>query len=129
MAVILICIAERSQLVDPDKVAWFTIFRIIFECASAYSTIGLSMGTPNGNFSFSGEFGVVSKLIVRFDVCFDPVGSTTDGSGDAARSTSRTAGGDRSVSWQVNCKRVEANEQGDSTAARDDEAGPSKRQR
>jgi len=49
---------------DPEKSEWFTIFRIIFECTSAYSTIGLSLGTPNNNYSFCGEFGTASKLVV-----------------------------------------------------------------
>jgi len=49
---------------DPEKSEWFTIFRIIFECTSAYSTIGLSLGTPNNNWSFCGEFGTASKLVV-----------------------------------------------------------------
>jgi Trk-type K+ transport system membrane component len=49
---------------DPEKSDWFTIFRIIFECTSAYSTIGLSLGTPNNNWSFCGEFGTASKLVV-----------------------------------------------------------------
>jgi Trk-type K+ transport system membrane component len=49
---------------DPEKSEWFTIFRIIFDCTSAYSTIGLSLGTPNNNWSFCGEFGTASKLVV-----------------------------------------------------------------
>ncbi|CAD6578645.1 MAG: hypothetical protein TREMPRED_002239 [Tremellales sp. Tagirdzhanova-0007] len=64
LSIILIACAERGKLLDPSKSAWFTIFRIIFDCTSAYSTIGLSLGTPNNNYSFSGEFGTVSKLIV-----------------------------------------------------------------
>jgi Trk-type K+ transport system membrane component len=51
---------------DPEKSEWFTIFKIIFECTSAYSTIGLSLGTPNNNWSFCGEFGTASKLVVSF---------------------------------------------------------------
>lgn len=49
---------------DPEKSQWFTIFKIIFECTSAYSTVGLSLGTPNNNWSFCGEFGTASKLVV-----------------------------------------------------------------
>jgi Trk-type K+ transport system membrane component len=64
LAVFLIACAERGKLMDPNKSNWFTVFRIIFECTSAYSTIGLSLGSPNNNYSFSGEFGTVSKLIV-----------------------------------------------------------------
>lgn len=54
---------------DPEKSEWFTIFKIIFECTSAYSTIGLSLGTPNNNWSFCGEFGTASKLVVS-DIFF-----------------------------------------------------------
>jgi Trk-type K+ transport system membrane component len=50
---------------NPETSDWFTIFKIIFECTSAYSTIGLSLGTPNNNWSFCGEFGTASKLVVR----------------------------------------------------------------
>jgi Trk-type K+ transport system membrane component len=64
LAIFLICIIERDQLMDPDLVAWFTVFRVIFECTSAYATIGLSMGTPNNNYSFTGEFKTLSKLVV-----------------------------------------------------------------
>jgi Trk-type K+ transport system membrane component len=64
LAIFLICVVERGQLMDPDKMAWFTVFRVIFECTSAYATIGLSMGTPNNNYSFAGEFSTLSKLIV-----------------------------------------------------------------
>lgn len=44
--------------------SWFTIFRIIFECTSGYGTIGLTLGTPNNNYAFSGEFGTASKLVM-----------------------------------------------------------------
>lgn len=47
-----------------DTGSWFTIFRVIFECTSAYSLIGLSLGMPNDNFSFSGEFTIMSKIVV-----------------------------------------------------------------
>jgi Trk-type K+ transport system membrane component len=63
-AIFGICIFERGKLMDPEKASWFTIFRIIFECTSAYSTIGLSLGVPTNNYSFCGDFGTVSKLIV-----------------------------------------------------------------
>jgi Trk-type K+ transport system membrane component len=55
---------------DPEKSNWFTIFKIIFECTSAYSTIGLSLGTPNNNYSFCGEFGTASKLVVSLSLLF-----------------------------------------------------------
>lgn len=64
LAIFGICIFERGKILDPEKASWFTIFRIIFECTSAYSTIGLSLGVPSNNYSFCGDFGTVSKLIV-----------------------------------------------------------------
>ncbi|ODO07626.1 potassium ion transporter [Cryptococcus wingfieldii CBS 7118] len=63
-AVLAICVFERGKIVDPEKSEWFTVFRILFECTSAYATIGLTLGTPNNNYAFSGEFGTVSKLIM-----------------------------------------------------------------
>ncbi|WVQ71337.1 hypothetical protein IAR50_000865 [Cryptococcus sp. DSM 104548] len=63
-AVLAICVFERGKILDPEKSEWFTVFRILFECTSAYATIGLTLGTPNNNYAFSGEFGTVSKLIM-----------------------------------------------------------------
>jgi len=64
LGIFLICMFERGKLLEPERETWFTIFRIIFDCTSAYSTIGLSLGTPNNNWSFCGEFGTASKLVV-----------------------------------------------------------------
>ncbi|EIW72701.1 hypothetical protein TREMEDRAFT_11924, partial [Tremella mesenterica DSM 1558] len=64
LAVFLVLIVERGKLLDPERQPWFSIFRVIFECTSAYSTIGLSLGTPNNNYSFSGELSTLSKLIM-----------------------------------------------------------------
>ena len=36
----------------------------LFEIVSAYGTVGLSLGYPNVNASFSTEFGIVSKLVI-----------------------------------------------------------------
>jgi Trk-type K+ transport system membrane component len=58
---------------NPEKSEWFTIFKIIFECTSAYSTIGLSLGTPNNNWSFCGEFGTASKLVVSLSLFLSPL--------------------------------------------------------
>ncbi|WWC60632.1 uncharacterized protein I303_103206 [Kwoniella dejecticola CBS 10117] len=63
-AIFLICCFERGKSMDPDKYDWFTAFRILFECTSAYSVIGLSLGTPNNNYSFVGEFGYASKIVI-----------------------------------------------------------------
>ncbi|KIR43206.1 potassium ion transporter [Cryptococcus deuterogattii 99/473] len=56
LAVLMISMFERGKLLDPEK--------IIFECTSGYATVGLTMGTPNNNYSFSGEFGTASKLVM-----------------------------------------------------------------
>ncbi|EJD46884.1 hypothetical protein AURDEDRAFT_113542 [Auricularia subglabra TFB-10046 SS5] len=64
LALFLICIVERSNIQNPHNEAWFNIFSIVFELVSAYGTVGLSLGTPNANFSFSGEFRPLSKLII-----------------------------------------------------------------
>ncbi|EST09385.1 Cation transporter [Kalmanozyma brasiliensis GHG001] len=60
----LICIIERNDIVDPESNGWFTIFSCLFELTSAYGTVGLSLGTPFDNFSLSGRFHTLSKLVV-----------------------------------------------------------------
>ncbi|KAI0317188.1 cation transport protein-domain-containing protein [Amylostereum chailletii] len=62
-AVFLVCIIERSKLSDANA-SWFDIFSIMFEIVSAYGTVGLSLGLPFANYSLSGEFRPLSKLIV-----------------------------------------------------------------
>ncbi|KAH7928677.1 TrkH-domain-containing protein [Leucogyrophana mollusca] len=64
LAVFLVCIIERAALLDEENLAWFNIFSIIFELVSAYGTVGLSLGIPTENYSFSGAFHPLSKLIV-----------------------------------------------------------------
>ena len=64
LAIFAIACFERGKFLDPSRADYFTIFRIIFECTSAYSTIGLSMGLPFNNYSFAGSFGTASKLVV-----------------------------------------------------------------
>ena len=58
------CIIERGQLSNTNNATWFTIFNVIFELVSAYGTVGLSLGVPYDNYSFSGSFKVLSKLVV-----------------------------------------------------------------
>ncbi|KAJ9474569.1 Low-affinity potassium transport protein [Pseudozyma hubeiensis] len=60
----LICIIERDDIQDPSSNGWFTIFSCMFELTSAYGTVGLSLGTPFDNFSLSGRFHTLSKLVV-----------------------------------------------------------------
>jgi hypothetical protein len=59
----IITIAEGSKIQDPTQPA-FTMFAILFEIVSAYGTVGLSLGYPGINASFSAEFGVISKLVI-----------------------------------------------------------------
>jgi hypothetical protein len=59
----IISIAEGSRIQDvaePD----FSMFNVLFEIVSAYGTVGLSLGYPTINASFSGEFNVVAKLVI-----------------------------------------------------------------
>jgi Trk-type K+ transport system membrane component len=76
---------------DPEKSEWFTIFKIIFECTSAYSTIGLSLGTPNNNWSFCGEFGTASKLVVSLFLLLVQVTSSSFRSPSFTSSPSSTS--------------------------------------
>ncbi|KIK67556.1 hypothetical protein GYMLUDRAFT_257413 [Collybiopsis luxurians FD-317 M1] len=64
LALFLVCIIERAHLDDTNTATWFNIFNIVFELTSAYGTVGLSVGLPNQNYSFSGAFRPLSKLIV-----------------------------------------------------------------
>lgn len=64
MALFLVCIVERDNLTKTADVEWFTIFTILFELVSAYGTVGLSLGVPYANYSFSGALRPLSKLIL-----------------------------------------------------------------
>ncbi|KAL5425249.1 hypothetical protein PMIN04_002745 [Paraphaeosphaeria minitans] len=83
----LIAIVEGSRLQNVSRLPWelqglsrwqqvqvleasntneyaFTLFAILFEIVSAYGTVGLSLGYPGTNASFSGQFKPLSKLII-----------------------------------------------------------------
>ncbi|KAG8770567.1 low affinity potassium transporter [Ceratobasidium sp. 428] len=60
----LVCIIERAQIMNPETNGWFDIFAIIFELTSAYGTVGLSLGIPTANYSFSGALKPLSKLVI-----------------------------------------------------------------
>ncbi|KAJ7099551.1 cation transport protein-domain-containing protein [Mycena belliarum] len=66
LAVFLVCIIERKNIDSAETLSWFNIFSVVFELVSAYGTVGLSLGIPTENFSFSGSFTPLSKLIVCF---------------------------------------------------------------
>jgi Trk-type K+ transport system membrane component len=59
----LIAIVEGSRLENTNDYA-FTLFSVLFEIVSAYGTVGLSLGYPGVNTSFSGQLKTLSKLIV-----------------------------------------------------------------
>lgn len=62
LAILFIAIAEASSF-EADPVN-FSTFNIIFEVVSAYGCVGISVGVPNQNYSFSGAWNVISKLIL-----------------------------------------------------------------
>ncbi|KDQ59452.1 hypothetical protein JAAARDRAFT_621723 [Jaapia argillacea MUCL 33604] len=63
-ALFLLCILERANLNDSANSTWFNIFQLAFEIVSAYGTVGLSLGIPNANHSFSGALHTTSKLVL-----------------------------------------------------------------
>jgi potassium uptake Trk family protein len=65
LGLFFICIIEGSRIQNvqgPDSS--FTQFSVLFEIISAYGTVGLSLGFPNTNTSFSAQFHTLSKLII-----------------------------------------------------------------
>jgi potassium uptake Trk family protein len=59
----LIAIVEGARLENTNDYT-FTLFSVLFEIISAYGTVGLSLGYPGINASFSAEFKPLSKLII-----------------------------------------------------------------
>ncbi|KAJ7188712.1 cation transport protein-domain-containing protein [Mycena filopes] len=64
LAIFLVCIIERHNIDTVENSTWFNIFSVVFELVSAYGTVGLSLGIPTENYSFSGAFTPGSKVIV-----------------------------------------------------------------
>ncbi|MCJ1405543.1 hypothetical protein MMC11_008771 [Xylographa trunciseda] len=62
VAVLFIVIIETGQF-EADPVN-YSVFNIIFEVISAYGCVGISIGLPNQDPSFSGGWHVLSKLIL-----------------------------------------------------------------
>jgi hypothetical protein len=54
---------EGDKLSNTNEYA-FTMFSVLFEIVSAYGTVGLSLGYPGTNASLSGQFKVISKLVI-----------------------------------------------------------------
>jgi Trk-type K+ transport system membrane component len=59
----IIAIVEGSRLENTNEYS-FSLFSVLFEIVSAYGTVGLSLGFPGVNTSFSGQFRTLSKLII-----------------------------------------------------------------
>lgn len=63
LGLFIICICEGGKIQDTDKPS-FNVFQILFEVVSAYGTVGLSLGYPGTNESFSAQFTTLSKLVI-----------------------------------------------------------------
>ncbi|KAJ5992130.1 hypothetical protein N7451_007854, partial [Penicillium sp. IBT 35674x] len=63
LGLFIIAIAEGSRLESSTDYN-FQLFTVLFEVVSAYGTVGLSFGYPGVDTSFSGQFNVVSKLVI-----------------------------------------------------------------
>lgn len=63
LGLFIIAIVEGTQLENTNQNA-FTLFSVLFEIVSAYGTVGLSLGFPSNNASFSAEFHTLSKLVI-----------------------------------------------------------------
>ncbi|KAJ9302666.1 hypothetical protein DTO271G3_40 [Paecilomyces variotii] len=63
LGLFIIAIVEGDRLQNTNEYA-FTLFSVLFEIVSAYGTVGLSLGYPNVNASFSSQFRVISKLVI-----------------------------------------------------------------
>jgi Trk-type K+ transport system membrane component len=63
LGLFIIAIVEGHRLGNTDEYA-FTLFAVLFEIVSAYGTVGLSLGYPTINASFSAEFKTLSKLVI-----------------------------------------------------------------
>ncbi|KAI9702152.1 MAG: low affinity potassium transporter [Bogoriella megaspora] len=63
LGLFFISIIEGSRIQNTNDYA-FSIFTVLFEIVSAYGTVGLSLGYPNINASFSSQLKVLSKLII-----------------------------------------------------------------
>lgn len=63
LGLFFIACIEGHRLENTNEYA-FTLFSVLFEIVSAYGTVGLSLGYPGINASFSAEFKTLSKLII-----------------------------------------------------------------
>lgn len=63
LGMFIIAVVEGGQLQNTNEYA-FTLFSVLFEIVSAYGTVGMSLGYPTINASFSAEFHTLSKLVI-----------------------------------------------------------------
>ncbi|PNS16442.1 Potassium transport protein 1 [Sphaceloma murrayae] len=63
LGLFIISIIEGYRIENTNDYG-FTMFSVLFEIVSAYGTVGLSLGYPGINASFSAEFSVLSKLVI-----------------------------------------------------------------
>jgi Trk-type K+ transport system membrane component len=64
LGLFIIAIVEGDKIQDTTTYPAFTLFAVLFEIVSAYGTVGLSLGYPGVNTSFSSQFRVISKLVI-----------------------------------------------------------------
>lgn len=62
LAIFLIMIIEGSNF--KAHPAEFSVFNVVFETVSAYGCVGISVGFPGSDFSFSGSWHLLSKLVL-----------------------------------------------------------------
>ncbi|PIA91543.1 Potassium transport protein 1 [Cercospora beticola] len=63
LGLFIIAIVEGDKIANTNEPS-FTMFSVLFEIVSAYGTVGLSLGYPNTNTSFSAQFRPISRLII-----------------------------------------------------------------
>lgn len=63
LGLFIIAIVEGSRI-DSSHDYGFSLFAILFEIVSAYGTVGLSLGYPDTNASFSAQLKTLSKLVI-----------------------------------------------------------------
>ncbi|KAL5381644.1 hypothetical protein DPSP01_007092 [Paraphaeosphaeria sporulosa] len=62
LAIFLIMIIEGSNF--KAHPAEYSVFNVVFETVSAYGCVGISVGFPGSDFSFSGSLHILSKLVL-----------------------------------------------------------------
>lgn len=64
LAFFLVSTIERGHILRGDP--GFDSFSVLFEVTSAYGTVGLSTGVPGEDYSLSGSFASLSKVVMLF---------------------------------------------------------------